>query len=69
MKNRIEIFKENPILGGFSIAVRDDWSFKIKRIHISVEEKEAFQKQFDNQILLESEFMQWWLNFRQEKIS
>jgi hypothetical protein len=69
LKNKIEIFKENPTLGGFSIAIRDDWSFKIKRIHISIAEKEAFQKQFGDTILLEHDFMQWWLNFRQENVA
>ena len=64
MRNRIEIFKENPALGGFSVAVRDDWSFKIKRISITVVEKEAYEKQFGNEILLEREFMEWWMNFR-----
>ncbi len=65
MRNRIEIFLENPTLGGFSIAVRDDWSFKIKRIHITTAEKEAYQKQFGETILLERDFLEWWINFRQ----
>jgi hypothetical protein len=69
LKNRIDIFKENPVLGGFSIAVRDDWSFKIKRIHISVSEKEAYQKEFGDMIMLEKDFMRWWLNFQQSNLS
>jgi hypothetical protein len=66
LKSRIEIFKENPTLGGFSIAVRDDWSLKIKRIHISTADKEAYQKQFGENIILEHDFMEWWLNYRKE---
>ena len=61
MRNRIELFKENTALGGFSIAVRDDWSFKIKRLHISVEEKEAYEKKFKDVILLEKDFLEWWM--------
>ncbi len=64
MKSRIELFKENSPLGGYSIAVRDDWSFKIKRLHIDAIEKEAYEKQFGNTIILEREFMDWWTNFR-----
>ena len=64
MRNRTELFIENNVLGGFSIAVRDDWSFKIKRLHITVAEKEAFEKEFDNVIMLEKDFMEWWLKFR-----
>jgi hypothetical protein len=61
LRNRTELFKENNVLGGFSIAVRDDWSFKIKRLHITVAEKEAFEKEFGEVILLEKDFMNWWL--------
>lgn len=65
LKSRIETFRENPLLGGFSIAVRDNWSFKIKRIHIGTAEKEVYEKQYGDKILLEKDFMEWWLNFKQ----
>ncbi len=66
MKSKIELFNENRTLGGYSIAIRDDWSFKVKRLHISVEEKEAYEKKFGEQILLEKEFMAWWNTFKGE---
>jgi hypothetical protein len=69
LRNRIETFTENPTLGGFSIAIRDNWSFKIKRIHITVAEKEAYEAKFGDRIILEKDFMDWWLNFRQESIN
>jgi len=69
LRNRIELFKENTALGGFSIAVRDDWSFKIKRLHISVEEKEAYEKKFKDKILLEKEFLEWWMKNKEEQKS
>ncbi|NJO87610.1 MAG: hypothetical protein HC831_00605 [Chloroflexia bacterium] len=56
MRNRIELFKENAALGGFSIAVRDDWSFKIKRLHITVEEKEAYEKSLKLKFYLKKSF-------------
>ena len=67
MRTKTEIFKENTILGGYSIAVRDDWSFKIKRLHISVAEKEAYEKEFGETLMLEKDFMIWWLNLREKK--
>jgi len=51
------------MIGGYSIAVRDDWSLKIKRIHISDTEKDAYVKKFNQKIILESEFMNWWTEF------
>jgi hypothetical protein len=67
LNHRIEIFKENPTLGGGSIAVRDDWSFKIKRIHITAAEKMAYELAFGNKILLEKDFLDWWMLNREEK--
>jgi hypothetical protein len=69
LKSRIDLFKENPVLGGYSIAVRDDWSFKIKRIHIGNAEMEAYLKQFGEKILLERDFMEWWMNYNQARAS
>ena len=66
MRNKTELFKENSVLGGFSIAVRDDWSFKIKRLHISVSEKESYEKEIGDVILLEKDFMDWWLKHKEK---
>ncbi|MFN8257684.1 MAG: hypothetical protein U0W24_18455 [Bacteroidales bacterium] len=66
MRSRTEIFKENKVLGGYSIAVRDDWSFKIKRLHISHTEKEAYEREFGETLLLEKDFMIWWLDLREK---
>jgi len=66
LRNKTELFKENSVLGGFSIAVRDDWSFKIKRLHISVSEKESYEKEIGDVILLEKDFMDWWLKHKEK---
>ena len=60
---KIPTFIENKIIGGYSLAVRDDWSFKIKRVNITDQEKEAYQKQFGEEILTYSDFLDWWLEF------
>lgn len=57
---KIQTFEENKVLGGYSLAVRDDWSYKIKRIHITEKEKEEYEKEFGEKILTYSEFMEWW---------
>ena len=56
----IQIFIENKMLGGYSLAVRDDWSFKIKRVNISDEEKIAYEEKFEQKILTYTEFFDWW---------
>ena len=41
MKETVKIFEESTMVGGWALAVRDDWSYKIKRVNVSDEEKEA----------------------------
>ncbi len=57
---RVEVFKKNKLIGGWSLAVRDDWSFKIKRVNITDEEKELYEKEFGEEILTYSDFFNWW---------
>ncbi len=57
---KVQLFKENKLLGGYSLAVRDDWSFKVKRVHISEKEKEEYEKKFGDAIITYSEFFEWW---------
>ncbi len=62
----IQTFIENKMLGGYSIAVRDDWSFKIKRVNITDAEKEAYQNKFGDNIITYTEFFSWWQKFTED---
>jgi hypothetical protein len=66
---KIQLFVENKMLGGYSLAVRDDWSFKIKRVSISEIEKQAYENKFGEQILTYTEFFKWWQVFVKENNS
>jgi hypothetical protein len=61
MRDIIKTFEESPMVGGWSLAVRDDWSYKIKRVNITEEEKEAYEKEFGNQIITYDQFFNWWV--------
>ncbi len=63
---KVELFKRNKLIGGWSLAVRDDWSFKIKRVNITDEEKELYEKEIGNEILTYSDFFEWWLKAREK---
>ncbi|MBP5368778.1 MAG: hypothetical protein IKQ70_04170 [Bacteroidales bacterium] len=63
MKERVKIFEESPMLGGYSLAVRDDWSYKIKRVNITEAEKEAFEKEFGENLVTYDTFFNWWVKF------
>ncbi len=63
---KVKIFEENKLLGGYSLAVRDDWSFKVKRVHITEEEKNAYEEKFGDTIITYSEFIEWWQKFKKD---
>ncbi len=64
---RVQTFVKNKLIGGWSLAVRDDWSLKIKRVNITDEEKELYEKEFGEEILTYSDFFEWWLKIRNIK--
>lgn len=64
---KILTFEENKVLGGYSLAVRDDWSYKIKRVHITEDEKDAYEQTFGDKILSYTEFFDWWQKFYENK--
>jgi hypothetical protein len=60
MKNRVKIFEENKLIGGYSLAVREDWSYKIKRVNITEKEKKMYEETFGEEIISYEEFFDWW---------
>lgn len=60
MESKIKLFEESPMLGGYSLAVRDDWVYRIKRVHISESERKKYEETFGNKIITYSEFFDWW---------
>lgn len=60
MEQKIKLFEESPLIGGYSIAVRDNWVYKIKRVHITEREKDLFLKEFGEKIITYDEFYDWW---------
>jgi len=60
MKNRIQLFKENTLLGGYTLTVRDDWVYKLKYVHISQREKDEYEKTFGLEIITYNVFFEWW---------
>ncbi len=59
MSQRIQLFKESRILKGYTIAVRDDWSLRVKRILINDYQKELYEKEFEDKLITENEFYVW----------
>ena len=60
MEHSVKLFEENSLLGGYSLAVRDDWVYKIKRVHVTEKEREQFLDAFGEKIITYNEFFDWW---------
>jgi len=63
MKNRVQLITENPMLGGYTLAVRDDWSYKIKYVNINEQEKTEYEKVYGEEMITYDEFFEWWSRF------
>ena len=61
MKSKVKLFEENTALGGFTLSVRDDWVYKIKKVHITTAEKDLYLEEFGEKIVTHNEFYDWWI--------
>ncbi len=52
------------MLGGYTLSVRNDWSFKLKQVNVSASEKEAYENRFGDEIITYQEFFEWWKSLR-----
>lgn len=57
---KIVLYKRSKLLGGYALAVRDPWSYHIKRVHVTDEELNMYIRKFGEQIISEDEFVKWW---------
>ena len=64
MNSRIKLFEESPILKGYIVAVRDDWTYKIKRIFLNKKQKEAYLKHFGEKIVTMEKFFEWLTDYQ-----
>jgi hypothetical protein len=68
MKGSNSFFKPaQNILGGYYVPVRNDWNLFIKFRHITEEQKELYEKEFDHRILMDHEFLDWYERIHEEK--
>lgn len=69
MEKAVKIFTECPVLGGYTLTVRDDWNYKLKQVSVTEDEKEAYISTFGEQIITYNEFFDWWKKLGGRKVS
>lgn len=56
----IELFRKSPMLDGYAIAVRNDWSYHIEREFVTEWERKQYEETFDHKLLTKEHFFEWW---------
>ncbi|MBR4264615.1 MAG: hypothetical protein IKQ46_01010 [Bacteroidales bacterium] len=69
MEKPIVIFTECPVLGGYTLTVRDNWNFKLKQVSITAAEKDAYIEHFGNEIVTYEEFFEWWKDLNNKNLT
>lgn len=60
MEKERKIFSECPVIGGYTLTVRDDWNYKLKQVSVTEQEKDAYIETFGQVIITYNEFFCWW---------
>ena len=55
----IQLFEKSRLMGGYSVAVLDDWGQKVRRRFITASEKELYIEEFGEKMIKDSEFFNW----------
>ena len=65
MTQHVKVIDRNRILGGYSLSVRDNWVYKIKKIHINEFEKDKYLEDFGERIITYDEFFEWYKKLKE----
>ena len=69
MAHSVKVIERNRIIGGFTLSVRDDWVYKIKKIHLTEYEKDKFLETFGEQIIEYNEFFEWYKELKKQVVN
>jgi hypothetical protein len=67
MAHKLKVIERNRLIGGYTLSVRDDWVFKIKKIHLTEEEKDSYLENFGEEIITYNEFYEWYKSLKTKK--
>lgn len=69
MAHQIKVIERNRIIGGYSLSVRDDWVFKIKKVHLTENEKDKYLEHFGETIISFEKFYGWYKILKEKTVS
>ena len=69
MAHQIKVIERNRRIGGYSLSVRDDWVFKIKKVHLTEFEKDKYLENFGETIITFNKFFEWYKILKEKPVS
>jgi len=68
MANKVKVIERNRIIGGYSLSVRDNWVYRIKKVHLNENEKNKYIEDFgDEKIITYDDFFAWYKKIKSKK--
>ena len=64
----IPLFKPNKQLGGYDLAIQDNWAYTIRRTNIGEKYKDIYLEEFGETIIKEAEFNDWWCRIKEKEL-
>lgn len=68
MAHTVKVIERNRIIGGYTLSVRDDWVYKIKKVHLTEFEKDKFLETFGEQIIAYNDFFEWYKELKKQVV-
>jgi hypothetical protein len=59
MESEFKVIEIDKIIGGYILSVKDDWVYKIKKVHLSESEKDHYLEKFGDSMITYNEFYEW----------
>ncbi len=67
MAHKVKVIERNRIIGGYSLSVRDNWVYKIKKVHLNENEKDKFLEDFGETIITYDDFFEWYKELKEKQ--
>ncbi len=67
MAHKVKVIERNRIIGGYSLSVRDNWVYKIKKVHLNENEKDKYLEDFGETIVTYDDFFEWYKALKEKQ--
>ena len=67
MSNKVKVIERNRVIGGYSLSVRDNWVYKIKKVHLNETEKDKYLEHFGENIVTYDIFFDWYKDYKKKE--